>query len=95
MGLAAVVGREAISLPAGGDRHATPAWPRGTAGSGQVREAARTAKDWYFSRLDGPVASWISEKLLDEQRRMLPPAAYARLWDNVWSSGEGDALGPG
>jgi hypothetical protein len=31
---------------------------------------------------------------LAEQRRMLPPVAYLRLWENQWSSGGGDALTP-
>ena len=57
-----------------------------------LREAVRTDPDWIFSRQDGPVASWISLALLAEQRRLLPPAAYARLWLNQWSSGAGDAL---
>jgi len=57
-----------------------------------VREAARTDPDWIFSRLDGPVASWLTPDRLAEQRRMLPAVAYARLWLNQWSSGGGDAL---
>ncbi len=31
---------------------------------------------------------------LAEQRRMLPNIAYQRLWENLWSSGGGDALTP-
>jgi hypothetical protein len=58
----------------------------------QVREAARTDDGWYFSRLDGPQASWMTEKRLEEQRRMLPAVAYRRLWLNEWSTGGGDAL---
>lgn len=58
----------------------------------QVREAARTSPDWYFNSLDGPQASWIGEKHLAEQRRMLPPLAFDRLWLNRWTSGSGDAL---
>ncbi len=58
----------------------------------QVREAARTDPAWYFSRLDGPQASWFTSERLDEQRRMLPAVAYARLWENQWSTGGGDAL---
>lgn len=27
-----------------------------------------------------------------EQRKMLPQIAYARLWENQWSNGGGDAL---
>lgn len=59
-----------------------------------VREAARTDEGWYFSRLDGPQASWMTPERLAEQRRMLPAVAYSRLWENLWSSGGGDALTP-
>ncbi len=59
-----------------------------------VREAARTDEAWIFSRLDGPRASWLTPDRLAEQRRMLPAVAYARLWENNWSSGGGDALTP-
>jgi len=59
-----------------------------------IREAARTDPAWHFSHLEGSVASWIDRAALAEQRRMLPPVAYARLWENVWSSGGGDALLP-
>jgi hypothetical protein len=58
----------------------------------KTREAIRTDPDWYFSRLDGPVASWILKKHLDEQRRLLPPLVFDRLWLNRWSPGAGDAL---
>lgn len=57
-----------------------------------VRESARTDEAWIFSRLDGPQASWLTPARLAEQRRMLPAIAYARLWENQWSSGGGDAL---
>lgn len=60
----------------------------------QVREAARTEESWYFSRLDGPQASWITPQVLAEQRKMLPGLAYNRLWGNEWSSAGGDALTP-
>lgn len=59
-----------------------------------VREAARIDEAWYFSRLDGPVASWMTPKRLAEQRRMLPATAFARLWLNQWSASGGDALTP-
>ncbi len=58
----------------------------------KLREAARLDAGWYFHSLDGPKASWISEKHLAEQRRMLPPLAFDRLWLNKWTSGSGDAL---
>ncbi|MFH1919083.1 MAG: terminase large subunit, partial [Planctomycetota bacterium] len=57
-----------------------------------LRESIRTDEAWFFSRLEGPIASWISESNLQEQRRLLPPVAYNRLWMNLWSSGGGDAL---
>jgi hypothetical protein len=58
----------------------------------QVREAVRTDPAWYFNHLDGPRASWITPARLAEQRRLLPPLAYDRLWGNEWTSGSGDAL---
>lgn len=61
----------------------------------KIREAIRIdTETWHFSRLDGPRASWIDDKRLAEQRRQLPPVAFARLWLNEWSTGGGDALTP-
>jgi phage terminase large subunit-like protein len=57
-----------------------------------LREAIRRDPAWFFARLDGPVATWITERNLAEQRRLLPTAAYDRLWLNVWSAAGGDAL---
>jgi hypothetical protein len=57
-----------------------------------VRESARLDDTWYFHRLDGPQASWMTPERLAEQERMLPRIAYSRLWLNQWSSGGGDAL---
>jgi phage terminase large subunit-like protein len=58
----------------------------------ELRKAIRNDPAWYFHRLDGPVASWISQEHLAEQRRLLPTKTYARLWGNQWSDGSGDAL---
>lgn len=58
----------------------------------ELREKIRTDPAWYFHRLEGPQASWISEERLEEQRRLLPPKVYARLWLNRWADGAGDAL---
>ncbi len=55
-----------------------------------VREAARTSPDWHFSSLVGPHAPWITPASLDEQRRLLPPAVFSRLWDNVWQQSDGE-----
>lgn len=60
-----------------------------------TREAIRKDPErWYFSRLDGPQASWITPDRLQEQERLLPSIAYRRLWLNEWTSGGGDALSP-
>jgi len=60
----------------------------------RVRESCRSSAAWLFSRLEGPAASWITEARLAEQRTMLPPSAYNRLWLNQWQTGAGDALDP-
>lgn len=59
-----------------------------------IREQIRTDPSWIFSRLEAPVASWLSAETLAEQKRLLPSIAYSRLWLNSWSSGSGDALDP-
>ena len=58
----------------------------------KIREVVRADKAWYFSRLEGPIASWITEDRLNAQERLLPTTAYRRLWLNEWTSGGGDAL---
>ena len=60
----------------------------------ELREAARSREDWYFHRLDGPQASWVTHRVLDEQRALLPEIAFRRLWENEWTEGEGDAFDP-
>lgn len=58
----------------------------------QVREAARTRPEWYFSTLDGPQAPWIKASDLEEQRAILPASVYDRLWNNRWQDAAGDFL---
>jgi phage terminase large subunit-like protein len=58
----------------------------------EVREKIAGDPAWHFAHLEGPKASWISPSRLDEQRTILPPLVYDRLWNNVWSSGSGDAI---
>lgn len=60
--------------------------------SGKVIDQIRTDPAWLFRELDGPKASWITPERLEEQRRLLPPKTFARLWLNQWSDGSGDAL---
>jgi phage terminase large subunit-like protein len=57
-----------------------------------LREAIRADDRWHFSRLEGPVASWITAENLAEQRKLLPSVAFDRLWLNIWVSAGGDAL---
>lgn len=58
----------------------------------RLRERVRIDAAWRFSRLEGCVASWIPADLLAEQRRILPPLAFSRVWTNQWIDGAGDAL---
>jgi hypothetical protein len=64
----------------------------GTSWQWATREKARQDPRWYFNRLEGPVASWIRPEDLEEQRAILIPNAYKRLWLNLWLMNVGDAL---
>lgn len=55
----------------------------------QVREQARNEPNWHFSTLQGPQAPWMRASFLEEQRRLLPPAVYGRLWLNEWQHSDG------
>jgi hypothetical protein len=55
-----------------------------------VREHARRDPAWYFSSLDGPQAPWVSETSLAEQRAILPPPVFERLWLNIWQHSDGE-----
>ncbi len=55
----------------------------------QARELARTDPAWHFSSLQGPQAPWITAESLEEQRRLLPPNVFARLWMNEWQHSDG------
>lgn len=55
-----------------------------------VREMARTAPGWHFSRLEGPQAPWITAESLAEQRSGLPRPVYDRLWLNIWQHSDGE-----
>lgn len=64
----------------------------GTDWQWQLRESARTSKQWHFSTLDGPQAPWIKSTWLEEQQKLLPPSVYNRLWNNQWQHSEGTFL---
>ena len=57
-----------------------------------VRESARENENWYFHTIEGPQASWITAERLQEQRALLTPSVYNRLWLNIWSTGDGDHI---
>lgn len=46
---------------------------------------------WHRSHWDSP-AAWMPEELLAEQRALLSPEQFARLYEDKWSSGFGDAI---
>ena len=58
----------------------------------ETREIIKNDPAWYFSRLDGPQASWLDQDRLDELKRLLPRIAYNRLVNNDWASGSGDCF---
>lgn len=57
-----------------------------------VREAARSSSRWYFSSLTEPQAAWLTPEWLDEQRALLPPTVFDRLWRNLWQHSDGHFL---
>jgi hypothetical protein len=57
-----------------------------------LREAIIADPAWYFHRLEGPVASWLSVEHLAEQERLLLRKEYQRLWLNQPVDSGGDAL---
>lgn len=64
---------------------------RGTSWHWRIREACRTAPDWYFSRM-AHVPARMTEARLESQRRMLTRGSFRRLWENEWLTEAGDAL---
>lgn len=56
----------------------------------RVRDHAAADPVWRLSETEGP-PPWMDRDLLDEQRRRLLPATFARLFENLWTAGS-DAL---
>lgn len=54
-----------------------------------IRENIRTDPRWWFSRLDGPQADWLSADDIAEQERHLPRVVFERLWLNRWTETDG------
>lgn len=55
-----------------------------------VREGARVNPEWHFSSPEGCIASWFTPQALAEQRAMIPPNEYSRLWENRWQETGGE-----
>lgn len=53
-----------------------------------VRERFREDPAWYFSSLEGSIASWLSSEDLEEQERGLDDADFKRLILNQWVTSE-------
>lgn len=58
----------------------------------ELWEAVQDDPRWFTHSLPGPVASWLDPANLAEQKRLLHPLEYQRLWLNTWGSGEGSAF---
>lgn len=58
----------------------------------ELRESVRQSGQWYFSSLVGARAPWITEESLAEQRQLLTPPVYQRLWENIWQHSDGEFL---
>ncbi|HLY85725.1 MAG TPA: terminase large subunit [Gaiellaceae bacterium] len=55
--------------------------------SARVREHGLADPLWRVSEVHGP-PPWMDSEMIEEARRRLPPSSFARLFDNVWMSGE-------
>lgn len=58
----------------------------------ELREKIREDQAWYFSSLDGVQASWLSAEQLQEQKRILGPKEYRRLFKNKWVTDSTDGI---
>lgn len=85
-----------VSSHAKRDKHGAILIICGNAGFGmdwkwQIREVARTSKDWYFSAPLGH-APWYNPETIAEQRRLLSETEFRRLWLNEWQSRGGEYI---
>jgi hypothetical protein len=56
-------------------------------------DAASSDPLWYFESVK-EIPNWFTPRQLAEQKRLLSPSAYARLWENSWSSGTDSGVSP-
>jgi len=57
----------------------------------RLKQEVSSDPAWYASVQTEP-ASWIAQRHVAEQQRLLPVQVFARLWKSEWSSGSGDAI---
>ena len=57
----------------------------------ELREMAREERSWWLHE-PRTIAGWIDKDEVDQQKKMLPPEVFMRLWRNKWSSSRGDFL---
>jgi phage terminase large subunit-like protein len=53
----------------------------------RIIDGARASERWRVSEVPGPLP-WVGAADLEEQRRLLPASAFARLHLNIWTAGE-------
>jgi len=64
---------------------------KGSSWHWHLREACRVDPLWQFGRFEGPPAR-MTEARLAEQRRLLTPGSFNRVWLNQWQVGGGDSF---
>jgi len=61
--------------------------------SSRIIQGARASERWRVSEVPGPLP-WMNPDDLEEQRRLLPASAYARLHLNIWTASEDRLVDP-
>jgi hypothetical protein len=65
-------------------------WNADRAWQYDIRETASAEAFTHLYAPEGVVASWISPKWIEQQRKLLPPAAFERVILNRWVAQDGD-----
>lgn len=61
----------------------------------ELCERIKTDERWIYRHLDGVQASWMTDDILAEQRKLLPSISFQRLFENQWVDADGEtALAP-
>jgi len=67
-------------------------WDADRAWQYRIRESARLEPFAHLYAPEGVVASWIEAKWIEQQRKLLPPAAFERVIENRWVAQFGDFI---